>query len=166
MTDADLVDRFRSGPSVLAVALEGVTEAESNFSPAPGKWTIREIMRHVFDTEVVASMRFRQMIAENKPTLAVFDQDVWAKGLGYGKYDPFDSLAHFRSLRESNVSTIAGLTPEALAREGIHAERGVLTVRDWVKQFSAHVESHAQQIHAIRAAWADRRSPKSEPAHA
>jgi hypothetical protein len=167
MSDStDLVDRFRHGSSVLAAALEGVSEAESNFSPAPGKWTIREIMRHLFDTEVVAAMRLRQMIAENKPTLAVFDQDVWAKEFGYGKYDPFESLAQFRNLRESNAALIAGLTPQGLDREGIHAERGILTVRDWVERFTAHVDSHARQIKKIREAWAAGRSPKSDPAHA
>jgi hypothetical protein len=153
-----LVDRFRSGPSVLAAVLEGVGEAESSFSPAPGKWTIREIMRHLFDTEVVAAVRLRQMIAEDKPTLAVFDQELWAKELGYDKCDPFESLAQFRSLRESNASMIARLPPQALNREGIHAERGTQTVRDWIERFTAHVDSHASQIRNIREAWIAKRS--------
>lgn len=154
----ELVDRFRNSPSVLAAALEGVGEEESRFSPAPGKWTIREITQHLADTEIVAGMRLRQIIAENKPALALFDQDAWAKQLGYGQCDPLASLGQFRTLREINAALIAGLPPEALDREGIHPERGVLTLRDWVVRFTHHVDSHARQIQAIRAAWASRRS--------
>jgi hypothetical protein len=152
-----LVDRFRSGPSALAVVLEGVGEAESSFSPAPGRWTIREIAQHLADTEIVAGMRLRQMIAEDKPTLAVFDQELWAKELGYGKCDPHQSLAQFRALREINATMIARLPAHALDREGIHPERGTLTVRDWVERFTAHAESHASQIRNIREAWSARR---------
>jgi hypothetical protein len=154
----DLIDRFRRGPSVLAAALEGVGEAESNFSPAPGKWTIREIAQHLADTEIVAGMRLRQMLAEDKPALVMFDQDAWAKELGYARCDPRESLAQLRTLREINASLIAAVPPQALNREGIHAERGIMTVRDWVERFTAHVDSHASQIRSIREAWSARRS--------
>ncbi len=112
----DLVDRFRRGPSVLAAALEGVSEAESNFSPAPGKWTIREIAQHLADTEIVAGMRLRQMLAEDKPALVMFNQDAWAKELGYAKCEPSESLAQFRALREINASLIALYRPRAGSR--------------------------------------------------
>ena len=159
MSDStDLVDRFRRGPSVLAAALEGVSEAESDFSPAPGKWTIREIAQHLADTEIVAGMRLRQMLAEDKPALVMFSQDAWAKELGYAKCDPRESLAQFRALREINASLIAALPARALDREGVHAERGTLTVRDWVERFSAHVDNHARQIRNIRDAWSARSS--------
>lgn len=155
---ADLLERFRRGPAVLGAALEGVGDEESRFSPAPGKWTIREITRHLADTEIVAGMRLRQIIAEDKPTLALFDQDAWARELGYGNYDPIESLAQFRVLREINASMIAALPSHMLDREGFHPERGILTVRDWVRRFTSHVDSHARQIAGIREAWAARRS--------
>jgi hypothetical protein len=155
-TPADLVERFRRGSEVLAEAVQGVSEAESGFSPAPGKWTIREIVGHLADTEIVAGMRLRQIIAEDKPTLVVFDQDAWAKELGYAKRDVRDSLATFRTLRAINALMLQNLPPAAFDREGHHPERGVLTARDWVVRFSDHVDSHAKQITAIREAWAVR----------
>jgi hypothetical protein len=157
MSDStEVIARFRRGPEVLGAALEGVGEEESKFSPAPGKWTIREIAQHLADTEIVAGMRLRQMVAENKPTLAVFDQDAWAKGLGYEKCDPVRALEQFRTVRAINSDMLAGLPAEAFGRESVHPERGVLTVRDWVIRFSAHVDTHAQQIQSIREAWASR----------
>jgi hypothetical protein len=153
-TDTDLIENFRGGPSVLAETLEGVSEAESSFSPAPGKWTIREIVRHLADTEIVAGMRLRQIISEHHPALAVFDQDAWATQLGYAKYDAFESLAVFRVLREINAALIASVPSEALDREGFHPERGILTVRDWIIRFTNHVDTHARQIRNIRETWA------------
>jgi hypothetical protein len=159
MNESDeLLERFRGGPGILAAVIDGVDEDESKFSPAPGKWTIREIAQHLADTEFVAGMRLRQIIAENKPNLVLFDQDAWARELGYNKLDPFESLGRFRVLREINADMIAGLPVEALEREGYHPERGALTARAWVERFASHVEKHARQIENIREAWAARRS--------
>ena len=55
---------FRRGPEILDKAIGGVSEEESKFVVAPGKWTIRQIVRHLTDTEIVVGMRLRQMIAK------------------------------------------------------------------------------------------------------
>jgi len=152
----ELLERFRQSPSVLEKALDGVTEEESKFSPAPGKWTIREIVRHVADTEFLAGVRLRQMIAEDRPDLAMFDQDKWAVSLKYNDSDPRDALLDFGVLREMNTTMLAAVPPEAYDREGIHAKRGVTTLRFWVDLFAKHIDKHAQQILVAREAFAKR----------
>ncbi len=148
-----LTELFRQSPEVLARALAGATPEETRFQPAPGKWTIREIAAHLADTEIVAGMRLRQMIGESKPVLAVFDQDAWAKAFRYNEVDVAASLERFRALRAINAAMLDALPAGAFYREGIHPERGVTTVRDWVERFTRHVERHAEQIASIRAAW-------------
>src|SRR3954453_19980867 len=91
---------FRRGSAVLEGALLGATSEETVFVTGPGKWTIRHLVRHLADTEIVVGMRMRQIIAEDQPTLVPFDHDAWASKLRYEEADPFDSLARFRSLRE------------------------------------------------------------------
>lgn len=152
----ELLERFRQSPSVLEKALDGVTEEESKFSPAPGKWTIREIVRHVADTEFLAGVRLRQIIAEDRPALAMFDQDKWASSLNYNESDQRDALLDFAVLREMNSLMLAGVPAEAWEREGIHATRGVTTLRFWVDLFAKHIDRHAQQILAAREAWSRR----------
>ena len=153
---ADLLDRFRHSPAVFAAAIEGVTTEESQFSPAPGKWSVREIARHLADTEIVAGMRLRQIVAEDRPTLAMFDQDKWAANLNYNDCDPTLSLRDFLVLREINADMLAGVPAEAFDREGLHATRGVTTLRFWVDMFSKHVDLHAQQIRHVRAVWSQK----------
>ncbi len=57
-----LLERFRRGPELLAVVLTGVFGEEEDFA-LPGKWTIRQIVAHLADAELVGAHRFRQVIA-------------------------------------------------------------------------------------------------------
>ena len=149
----DALDTFRRGPDILEEALRGATEEETKYVPAPGKWNIRQLARHVADTEIVVGMRMRQIVAEDKPTLIPFDQEAWAAKLHYEKADAFDSLARFRSLREDTARVLDALPEDAFERVGVHPERGAKPLREWVSLFGGHVETHVKQILGIREAW-------------
>jgi len=148
MTEA--LHRFRSGPVVLAETLHGLKPEQSSHFPAPGKWNINQIMRHVADTEIVVAMRLRQIVAEDRPTLMPFDQGLWAEHLGYEKANPFTSLVLFESLRNDTTAMLETLPPEAFDRTSHHPERGDKTLGEWVTLFGNHVYSHAEQIRKIR----------------
>jgi hypothetical protein len=150
------LDLFRRGPEILDAAIEGVSKEESVFEPFPGKWTIREIVRHLADTELVVGMRLRQIVAEERPLMAPFDQDLWAELLHYNQCDPFDSAAKFRVMRDDISAVLQPLPAEVFDRVGLHPERGEGTLGEWVTRFGAHVEKHAGQIRAIREAWLQR----------
>jgi hypothetical protein len=152
----EMLDLFRRGPEILDEVLLGVSEDESRFVPAPGKWTIRQIARHLTDTEIVAGMRLRQMIAEDRPLMALFDQDMWADHLGYNECDVFDSAAKFRALRSDMSAILESLPGAAFERVGLHPERGAGTLAEWVSRFGIHVEKHAGQIRRAREAWSRR----------
>ncbi|HVW85367.1 MAG TPA: DinB family protein [Bryobacteraceae bacterium] len=152
----EAVAKFRSGPAVLEQALAGISSEESSFAPAPGKWNIRQIVRHLADTEIVVGMRMRQIVAEDRPTLIPFDQDAWAANLGYDKADARDSFARFQSLREDTTKLLEALPAEAFDRVGVHPERGSKPLLEWVQLFGRHVDTHAKQIEAIRESWKTR----------
>ena len=112
---SDLLERFRRGPELLAMALTGVFGEEEDFVTAPGKWSIRQIVAHLADTELVYAHRMRQMVAEENPTLIAFDQDAWTKNLDYARRKPkqcsrtqhpagFNSLLRFRTKRSQSRS--------------------------------------------------------------
>ena len=75
---AALLERFRRGPELLAVVLTGVAGEEEDFTPAPGKWSARQIVAHLADSELVCGHRCRQIAAEENPTLIGFDQEACA----------------------------------------------------------------------------------------
>jgi hypothetical protein len=147
---------FRRGPEMLDAAIAGVSAEESKIVPAPGKWTIRQIARHLTDCEIVAGMRLRQMVAEDRPVMAMFDQDLWAEHLHYSNCDVFDSAMKFRILRDDIAGFLAPLSAEKFERVGLHPERGAWTLRKWVNHFGIHTEKHVQQIRGIREVWSRR----------
>ena len=94
-----LLERFRRGPEVLATVLTGVYGEEEDFATAPGKWSVRQILAHLADGELVGAHRMRQVIAEDNPTLIAFDQDAWTRNLEYARRKPKQSLETFRRIR-------------------------------------------------------------------
>jgi len=147
---SDLLERFRRGPELVAVTLTGVFGDEEDFLPAPGKWSIRQIIAHLADSELVCGHRFRQMIAEENPTMIAYDQDAWVKNLDYARRKPKQSLERFRRLRTENYELLKDLPEATFARAGNHSERGPITLRDQLELLAQHAESHARQMQGVR----------------
>src|SRR5438067_13154215 len=103
---AALLERFRRGPEVLAMVLTGVFGEEEDFTIAPGKWSVRQIVAHLADAELVGAHRMRLVIAEENPVLTAFDQDAWTRNLDYGRRKPKTSLETFRRLRAENYELL------------------------------------------------------------
>jgi hypothetical protein len=155
-----LLERFRRGPELLAVVLTGVFGDEEDYAPAPGKWSIRQIIAHLADAEVVMAHRFRQVIAEYHPTLVAFDQDAWAQNLDYARRKPKQSLETFRRVRSENHELLKDLPESAFARTGNHTERGPITLLEIVEGAAQHAESHARQMQEIRESYKQAKGKK------
>src|SRR5262252_4261261 len=123
-----LLERFRRGPELLAVVLTGVFGEEEDFVTAPGKWSIRQIIAHLADAELVGAHRLRQVVAEDNPTLIAFDQDAWARNLDYSRRKPKQSLETFRRIRAENYELLKALPESAFERTGNHSEDGPTTL--------------------------------------
>lgn len=150
---AELLERFRRGPELVASALTGAAGAEVDYRPSPEKWSVRQIVAHLSDSELVATDRFRRIIAEDNPLIFRFDEKKWAENLDYGRRKPSHSLEMFRRLRSDNYDLLSALPETAFARTGQHNERGQTTLLDWLRIFAVHAEKHTQQIRDARAAY-------------
>src|SRR5436305_13295078 len=109
---ADLLERFRRGAELVAVATTGAAGPVLDFRSAEGKWSVRTIVCHLADTEQVLSMRLRQVIAEDNPVLPAIDQDAWAERIDYGKRKLSQALYSFRWNRAENYDLLKELTEE------------------------------------------------------
>src|SRR5690242_4084338 len=145
-----LLERYRRGAELLAVVLTGVFGEEEDFAPAPGKWSVRQIVAHLADAELVGAHRMRQVIAEDSPTLIAFDQDKWTANLDYARRKPKQSLETFRRIRAENYELLKGLPETAFARTGNHTENGPVTLLSLLEGYAGHAESHARQLQQIR----------------
>jgi hypothetical protein len=146
---AALLERYRRGPELLAVILTGVYGEEEDFG-LPGKWTVRQIVAHLADADMVGAHRFRQVIAEDNPTLIAYDQDAWTRNLDYARRKPKQSLETFRRIRAENYELLKDLPAAAFDRTGNHSENGPMTLRQLLEGYAGHAESHARQLQEMR----------------
>jgi hypothetical protein len=136
-------------PDIIARLIDGVPQTKLKDRPGPVKWSVTEILMHLAEDELVSSWRYRQMLEHKTPELAGFDQDLWARLGDYASWETEDALVMFRLLRKANVKMFARLTPEQWQRDGAHADRGKLTVRDLCRHMAAHDINHIEQIRKI-----------------
>ena len=153
-----LLERYRRGAELLAVVLTGVFGEEEDFAPAPGKWSVRQIVAHLADAEMVGAHRFRQVIAEDNPTLIAYNQDAWTANLDYARRKPKQSLETFRRIRAENYELLKGLPESAFERAGNHSENGRMTLRQLLEGYAGHAETHARQLQEIRELYKKRKA--------
>jgi hypothetical protein len=132
--------------------IKGVPTAKLRKRPAPGKWSVSEIVAHLADTEIVGGFRMRMILGAPGTPIAAFDQDSWVTSGHYGKRDPRKSVEQFRVLREANLALLKSLTPEQWKDYGMHSERGQETIQHIVRMFAGHDLNHLQQIQRILSA--------------
>lgn len=157
---SDLLERYRRGAELVAVVLTGVFGEEEDFVAAPGKWSIRQIVAHLADADLVGAHRFRQVIAEENPTLVAFDQDLWARNLDYAKRKPKQSLETFRRIRAENYELLKDLPASAYERAGNHTQNGRITLGEMLEGYAGHAEAHARQMQQIREAYKQAKGKK------
>jgi uncharacterized damage-inducible protein DinB len=118
-------------------------------SPAPGKWSAREILCHLADCEIVFAYRLRQAVAEEHHVIQPYDQEKWAAN--YAAYDGVAALAVFSSLRNWNLLFIKHISPETMAKQITHPERGEMTFKSVVETMAGHDINHLGQLERIAA---------------
>jgi hypothetical protein len=131
--------------------IEGVPAAKLRKRPAPGKWSVVEILAHLAESELVRGWRMRQILGAPGTAIQAFDQDSWAVAGHYEKRDACNSLELFRVLREANLALLKSLTKEQWKHHGIHAERGEESIEHMVRMNAGHDINHLAQVERLLA---------------
>jgi hypothetical protein len=134
--------------------IDPLSASHADRPPAPGKWSIREIVAHLADCELVFSFRLRQTLAADHPIIQPFDQGVW--GERYAVYDLASGLALFTAARNWNIKFLTTLNEVDRHRPTTHPERGTMTLWTIVETMAGHDINHLQQIERIAAAAASK----------
>ena len=140
-----MIALYRDGYRAVVEALHNADEEELSARPAPNKWSAKEIVHHLADSEMTAAIRLRLLLAVDRPVIHGYDQDTFAGRLYYDR--PHEaSLSAFRYARECTAQLLDRLSEEQWLREGTHSESGPYSVTRWLEIYSAHAHSHARQI--------------------
>ena len=151
-TRRQLVDQYKNGHRVVLEALAGASDEELNSSPAPGKWTAREIVHHLADSEMTSAVRLRLLVASPSPHIMGYDQDEFARRLHYKDRPIHAALDAFGAARRTSAEILDQLSEAEWQREGTHSEVGPYSIQTWLEIYGVHAHNHARQILAARAA--------------
>lgn len=121
--------------------LRNLPEKKHDFAYAEGKWTMKELIQHIIDTERVFCYRALCFARNDKTDLPGFDQDIFVDNDNANDRDYFDLLAEMQTLRTSTIQLYKSFSDEALLRIGI-ASGNEISVRALGFLFSGHQIHH------------------------
>lgn len=152
----DLIKEYSLGYAMIWDAIEGLTEEELRYKPAPNKWSIHQILIHVTDSEISATPRLKKVLAEDEPILVSFDQDAWANTLSYDLLDREQYLHLFKLLRTSMQPILDNLTSEQSRRVGIYIDQERFTFKQLLEFRVQHVRDHLDQIERVKNSYREK----------
>ncbi len=133
----------------LRAIADGLGAAGLEKSPAPGKWSPREILCHLADTELAFGFRLRQTLAEPHHIVQPFDQDAWSKP--YTAIPAQAALEAFTAFRAWNLLLLSTVAPDAYSKPVSHPERGAMTFATLLETMAGHDTNHLRQLEAFAA---------------
>lgn len=146
----DPLEVMAKSPDRLRRLVKGLTENQLSTKPAPRKWSIKEIVAHLADGEVILGSRYRLVGAHDRPAIPVYDQDAFVENLGAARATTADLVDDFAMARAVNLGLLDRLPDAAWDRVGLHAERGEESIRKLVYMYAGHDRHHLLQIETIR----------------
>lgn len=136
-------------PARLKALLTAAGPEKLDINPAPGKWSVRQIVAHLADDELVGAYRIRLILGAPGTDIQAFDQALWATTGSYGIVDIDLAYTLFITLRQWNLALFKTLSPEQWKLYGLHAERGIESIEDITAYYAGHDLNHLKQIEAI-----------------
>ncbi len=113
--------------------------------PAPGAWSVAQVVHHLADYELAHSEQLRRVLTEDSPRLGSWDQDRYASTLLYDVRPPEDALTLILALRHLNSRLLAALPPQAWTRQAVAGDDATVDLAALVGSAAEHLAMHVLQ---------------------
>jgi hypothetical protein len=140
----DILGTLEGQRLVMSQLLGARSEREGNFRYAPDKWTVKEMIGHVTDTERIFAYRALRFARGDQTPLAGFEQDGYVKNGGFGERTLGDLAEEFAEVRRATITLLNGLDATGWQRRGV-ANNHEVTVRALAYIIAGH-ELHHRRI--------------------
>jgi len=146
----ELIARYSDGYQEVVNALDGFPTESLGAHPIPGKWSAKEIVHHLADSESTSAIRIRKLLVEDNPVIHGYDEAEFARKLKYNERDMSPAMDAFRAARATTTQLLSIMSDDDWKREGTHSESGRYTPEHWLTIYAAHAHNHAAQIRRLR----------------
>ncbi len=124
---------------------KSLTAAQGDYAYAPGKWTLKEVLGHIIDTERVFGYRALCMARGDQQSLPGMDQDAYMAHVNFAGRSIESLIAEYDSVRSSTIHFFNHLSDDDLQRTGT-ANNGLFTVHALMYIISGHELHHIDVI--------------------
>ena len=146
--DGSLLDFLAKQAGDYRQLLVGVSDAAASAAPAPGKWSIKQVLGHISDAERVMTYRALRFARGDSQELHGFEQDDYVREANSNSRSLEDLLAEFESVRKASIALLASLPPGAEMREGV-ANGNRVTVRSLAYIVAGHAQHHYEGLKGV-----------------
>jgi hypothetical protein len=150
-TNSKLLAELKTNQNDFIAVAKTIAPAKMNASPKPGEWSPAFVIHHIADAELHFATRYLFNIADEKPTIVPFNEDVYPERVNYLGRDPHASLAAIEGVWQLVIDILSVIPSEDWSRTSIHIEKGPVTLAQIVELASGHSKAHANQIREILA---------------
>lgn len=137
----DVLDTLRAQLGDMEALVARITPDRVDHRYAPGKWTAREVIGHMVDTEWIFTFRALHMARADASALPGMDQDAWMRGADFAAQPLPGLVDEWRHLRQAGLRLFASFDDDVLSRRGI-ASGNLFTVRALLYIIAGHFEHH------------------------
>lgn len=147
LSSLELLELYELAPMRLKKALEGLTEKDLDLVRAPGKWSIRQTVLHMVDSDATSLAMVKFALAEPGRIFHAngYNPDTWVEGLDYQHRSIEGEVALFVAIRK-HISGLLYHLPNAMDRTIQISNGPVVTVRERIRLLMSHALGHIEQI--------------------
>ena len=142
--ETDLLTAMRAQAAVTQAALLAFADRPDH-RYAPGKWSVRQVLGHMADTERIFGYRALSIARGDAAPLPSVEQDHWMANSDFDLSSLEDLLAGFQAVRVGNLFLLGGFTPAAWERRGVASDHAV-TVRALAYMLLGHERAHLEVL--------------------
>ncbi len=143
--DGDLVRIMSKQLTDFTAFVAAIPGDKADFAYAPGKWTVREVLGHLIDTERLFMYRALSIARGDPAALPGMDQDAWCANGSFGGRTIGSLATEWTDARRASISFVAGLPEEATTRMGTASGKTV-SVRALLFMPAGHVSYHVDLL--------------------
>jgi len=143
--DGDLLNFLDLQPAEFDGLANNVSDALASQPPAPGKWSVKQVLGHLCDTERIHSYRILRFARGDKTELQGFEQDDYVAAAHSNSRSTTELLAELKSVRKATLSLLESLTSEDTTRSGT-ANGKSISVRAMAYVIAGHAQHHLELL--------------------
>ena len=141
-----LIEEYSRGPTLLRAAVAKTPDHAWDSTPIQNAWSIRQVVCHLADSEIVYADRMKRVLVEDNPTFFEADPDQFVPALYCDARDGHEELAVVETIRSHMLPILRSCGEREFARGGVHSLDGPMNLTTLLSRITSHIPHHVKFI--------------------